>query len=146
MIKPEMDDDHEALGDSMTPMIDVIFTLIAFMMLMINAPMLSMDIDLPQAKKTDIVVAAEAKSIAVAVLKENNQWRIGEGNILSGAQLKQQLATLKSENSDGLKVVLTTDKATYVQRMVDTISILNELEIKGSQIAINKSDQSLSVE
>ncbi|WP_413283698.1 ExbD/TolR family protein [Vibrio sp. MA40-2] len=141
MIRPECDDDIETdSNSSMTPMIDVIFTLIAFMMLMINAPLLSMDLDLPDAKKTEIVVSTEAKSVAIAVLQEENQWKLGEGNTLSGDELKLRLNELKIENENGIKVVLTTDKTTYVQRMVDTISILNELEIEGSQIAINRSE------
>tara|TARA_Y100000588_G_scaffold199736_2_gene213513 strand:+ start:2693 stop:3130 length:438 start_codon:yes stop_codon:yes gene_type:complete len=139
MIKPNLEDDlvSEESG-SMTSMIDVIFTLIAFMMLMINAPLLTMDMDLPDAKKTSIVKAVEKESVTLAVLQQENQWRLDDGSIVDSQTIKQQLSDLNQANDGQLHVLITTDKTTYVQRMVDTISILNELNIQDSQIAINQ--------
>ncbi len=139
MIKPNLEDDlvSEESG-SMTSMIDVIFTLIAFMMLMINAPLLTMDMDLPDAKKTSIVKAVEKESVTLAVLQQENQWRLDDGSIVDSQTIKQQLSDLNQANDGQLHVLITTDRTTYVQRMVDTISILNELNIQDSQIAINQ--------
>ena len=46
MIELESDEISSSLQDAMTPMIDVIFVLIAFMMLMINVPLMTMEIEL----------------------------------------------------------------------------------------------------
>ena len=142
MIKPEIDSNDLDIdtASAMTPMIDVIFTLIAFMMLMINAPLLSIELDLPEAKESKIVVTSESINIAVAIFQETGKWQIGEGEFVSEEALKVQLEQLNTSIEGGVNVVLTIDKSTHVQRLIDTISILNELNITGTQIAINKTE------
>jgi biopolymer transport protein ExbD len=138
MIRPEVDDViHADEHLAMTPMIDVIFTLIAFMMLMINAPLLTMDISLPEAGKSNIVKSTTQQRTVISILPQDGQWIVDQGEVINRSELKEKLALLQNENSN-FSVLLATDKTTYVQRMVDTISILNQLNIKNSQIAINK--------
>ena len=142
MIKPEIDSNDLDIdtASAMTPMIDVIFTLIAFMMLMINAPLLSIELDLPEAKEPKVMAIKEVKSINLAVFQETGKWQIGEREFLSEKTLKMQLEQLNTNTEGGVNIILTIDKNTHVQRLIDTISILNELNITGTQIAINKTE------
>ncbi|WP_298441891.1 biopolymer transporter ExbD [uncultured Ferrimonas sp.] len=137
MIKPNFGAEESGHGETMTPMIDVIFTLIAFMMLMINTPLLTMELDLPQTEKSASVAVADPQNVTVVILPQAQQWRLDHSDVMNAAQLQQALHNLQQKN-DQIQVLLTTDKHTEVQRLISTITILNKLQISGSQIAINE--------
>jgi len=135
MIELEYDDALDTpKPDTMTPMIDVIFTLIAFMMLMINAPLLSMKMDLPEAKKEQVEGYLQEQIVTLTILPKH--WQLDNGPILKRKDLMEQLISLQQETPE-LKVTLTTDKHTEVQRMIDAIALLNELQIEAAQVALS---------
>ena len=135
MIRAPADKTENKTNDSMTPMIDVIFTLIAFMMLMINTPLLTMEISLPETKKEANITIVDIKNITVLILPTSDQWQLDRGEILDQAMLTDALSRLQKDN-DKIQVLLTIDKDVPVQRMITTIAILNTLKITGSQVAV----------
>ncbi len=135
MIRAPVDKDETKMSDAMTPMIDVIFSLIAFMMLMINAPLLTMEMSLPEAKKEAGLTVADSKNVTIVILHKDDQWQVGQGTTLNQNSLIDELSRLKQKN-DKLQVLLTVEKDVPVQRMITTIAILNKLEITGSQVAV----------
>lgn len=140
MIQPDCDNDcSNKISESMTPMIDVIFTLIAFMMLMINAPLLSVDVNLPETNQSNISISEELTQVVLNILPNKNEWKIGQGTILNEKKLITELQKLKEQHANNIQVVISTDKETYIQRFIDTVTILNGLEIKSSKIAVNQS-------
>jgi len=124
--------------ETMTPMIDVILSLIAFMMLMINAPMLTMDVDLPAIEQPQTASISEEKSINLHVLKESQQWRIDGDLIRTEKQLQAQLTTLVLDVKKPVATILTIDQTVPAQRMIETLDILNRLHIKNINIALDK--------
>lgn len=135
MIKAPVEKEETKMSDVMTPMIDVIFSLIAFMMLMINAPLLTMEMSLPEAKKEAELTVADSKNVTVVILHNDDQWQVEQGNILNQNALTNELSRLQQKN-DKLQVLLTIEKDVPVQRMISTIAILNKLNITGSQVAV----------
>ena len=125
-------------AETMTPMIDVILSLIAFMMLMINAPMLTMEVDLPDIDQPQIESISEEKSINLQILAENQQWRIDHELVKTEKQLKLQLTSLVIEAKKPVATILTIDKKVPAQRMIETLDILNRLNIKNINIALDK--------
>ena len=140
MIELEVDDSLEPpKPDSMTPMIDVIFSLIAFMMLMINAPLLAMKMDLPEVEKQPQQSALQGQAVTLTILPK--QWKLADGPKLDREMIVEQLRLMKLEQPE-LKVTLSTDKTTEVQRMVDAIALLNELKIEAAQVALSNASLS----
>ena len=135
MIRAPIENTDTKMSDSMTPMIDVIFSLIAFMMLMINAPLLTMEMSLPEAQKDTKVSVVDIKSVTIVILPSSGQWQLEQGDILDQNALAAALSRLKKKN-EKLQVLLTIEKDVPVQRMITTIAILNKLKITGSQVAV----------
>lgn len=135
MIRAPVENTENKTNESMTPMIDVIFTLIAFMMLMINSPLLTMKVSLPEAQKDAEIAVVDIQKVTVSILPTSDQWQLNKGKILDQAMLTDALALLQKE-SDKLRVLLVIDKDVPVQRMITTIAILNTLKITGSQVAV----------
>lgn len=124
--------------DTMTPMIDVILSLIAFMMLMINAPLLTMDIDLPDVEKQEYTASSQVKPINLLILPAKQQWRLEDRLITSRNDLKTQLSQLVSKDEQTRPVLLSIDQSSMAQRMVDTLDVLDKLGITNTQIALEQ--------
>ena len=139
MIQFEEETTQDTIGaETMTPMIDVILSLIAFMMLMINAPMLTMEVELPDIDQPQVESIAEEKSINLQILAENQQWRIDHELVKTEKQLKLQLTSLVIDAKKPVATILTIDKKVPAQRMIETLDILNRLNIKNINIALDK--------
>ncbi|MEL0628862.1 ExbD/TolR family protein [Psychromonas aquatilis] len=139
MIQFEEDSGLEPITpETMTPMIDVILSLIAFMMLMINTPLMTMDIDLPDINQADIQSPAEEKVIHLQILEENNQWLIADELITSENKLKTKLMTLVVNADEPVATVLDIDQNSPAQRMIETLDILKRLGINNTHIALEQ--------
>ncbi|MET4693134.1 ExbD/TolR family protein [Endozoicomonas lisbonensis] len=126
-----------SVQDAMTPMIDVIFSLIAFMMLMINAPMLNMQVELPE---TESAVASttplEKEVITITINPEVEGWFLNEQKIDSDEQLKTELVRLTTEYDESFSIVVSSDKDASVQAMVNLFAILQSLKLEVAHLAL----------
>lgn len=137
MIRIDENDGLEPIAaDSMTPMIDVILSLIAFMMLMINAPLLMMEVDLPDVREQEYNTTAEGRLINLEILNAAEQWRLDGELILSTATLEAELQRQVIESEIEVLTVITIDQASAAQRMIDTLDVLNRLGIENAEIAL----------
>ena len=137
----EFDDDQSLqvpAPDPMTPMIDVIFALIAFMMLMINAPLLKLDMSLPKTPPKSERSYADSEFITLAILADKDSYQLNEQTLNIDA-LEHELQQRQQQGE--FKLMLKTDANTPVQRMVDTLALLNRLKISNAQIALNNEAQ-----
>lgn len=140
MIHFEQEKDLEPISaDTMTPMIDVILSLIAFMMLMINAPLLTMEMDLPDVEKSENTASSEKEMINLLILSEAHHWKINENLITSNQQLENELDRLVISAEEPVATILSIDQESSAQRMIDTLDILNRLGVKDTQIALENS-------
>ncbi len=140
MIQFEQHDSQEGPStDSMTPMIDVILSLIAFMMLMINAPLLTMEVDLPNVERSEYSSPSESKVLNLAVLEQAHQWNVDGKLIRSRDELEKTLKEQVLSVEKPPVTLLSIDEKSSAQRMIDTLDILNRLGIKDTQIALEKS-------
>lgn len=124
--------------DTLTPMIDVILSLIAFMMLMINAPLLTMNIDLPEINNDEYSAPSETKLITLDVLEQAEHWRLGDIVISSDEQLKRELTRQVLDATDAVSTVISIDQHIASQRLIDTLDILKQLGIEDADIALEK--------
>ena len=126
--------------ETMTPMIDVILSLLAFMMLMINSPQLTMDLDLPDISEATTLAAADNRIVNLQILAQPEQWRIDDQLISSSEQLVLQLKLQVIDNKEPVTTMLSIDQKTVSQRMIETLDILNRLGVKNTQIALEAKD------
>jgi len=126
--------------DTMTPMIDVILSLIAFMMLLINAPLMTMDLDLPKVEQ-HYVASGENKFVSLYILSEDNSWQLNQADIEGRDALEHALQTAVVDQKEKITTVLSIDKQAAVQRMIDTLDVLKTMGIKDTQIAIESETQ-----
>lgn len=125
----------EPYQGGMMPMVDVIFTLIAFMMLIINAPLNSMDVDLPVTQQQGKQHSPQ-QPITLKVISEKSLWRIDEGTALDFESTRRALQKMLQERSAATTTLLAIDKSAPAQRIVDTLELLQEAGVDDAQIML----------
>lgn len=136
MIELEQQDSSISLQDAMTPMIDVIFVLIAFMMLMINVPLFTMDVELPKAVEKPQLAKLDKHVITIGMSITDEVWRMDEQEINSIDELKTALGHKKTELGDNLSIVIQSDKKVPMERIVSLFAALQALELNVSHLAL----------
>ncbi|MDH5903095.1 biopolymer transporter ExbD [Vibrio splendidus] len=138
MIDLEDEEASSSLQDAMTPMIDVIFVIIAFMMLMINAPLLTMEVELPKAVEKPVVTNVQKNVVSIGVVNGDDAWLVNNTRVLSMDLLKESLIKQKLMYPDQLSVVIHSDKQVPMERVVALFGTLQELELNVSHLALQQ--------
>ena len=138
MIEFEDEESETSLQDAMTPMIDVIFVLIAFMMLMINAPLLTMEVNLPKTLETPKTASLHQQVVTITVQADVKQWFINDQPATSNDELKAMLAAKKQEYGAELSVVVHSDKQVEMERIVQLFATLQKLELNVTHLALKQ--------
>lgn len=124
----------------LTPMIDVIFTVIAFMMIIINVPLQTLDFDLPNTDENAASIRTDP--VILYVNDEASSWRVGQGQSGNADETLAALNALKSGNDGPLPIVILIREDAPVQRIVETFSMLQEGRFEQVSIATEGLDAS----
>jgi len=138
MIDLEDEEVSSSLQDAMTPMIDVIFVIIAFMMLMINVPLLTMEVELPKAIEKPMVANVQKNVVSIGVVDGDDAWLVNDARVFSIDSLKERLIEQKLMYPDQLSVVIHSDKQVPMERVVALFGALQELELNVSHLALQQ--------
>lgn len=138
MIDLTEEENSSSLQDAMTPMIDVIFVLIAFMMLMINVPLLTMEVELPKVAETPQSSNVQKHVVTIGVLENADEWLVNESKVSSLEALKEQLQAEKMQYPEQLSVVIHSDRKVAMERVVALFSTLQALELNVSHLALQQ--------
>lgn len=138
MIDLTEEENSSSLQDAMTPMIDVIFVLIAFMMLMINVPLLTMEVELPKVAETPQSSNVQKHVVTIGVLENADEWLVNESKVSSLQALKELLQAEKMQYPEQLSVVIHSDRKVAMERVVALFSTLQALELNVSHLALQQ--------
>lgn len=138
MIDLTEEENSSSLHDAMTPMIDVIFVLIAFMMLMINVPLLTMEVELPKVAEAPRPANVQKHVVTIGVLDNADEWLVNDSKVSSLEALKEQLQAEKMQYPEQLSVVIHSDRKVAMERVVALFSTLQALELNVSHLALQQ--------
>ncbi|AZN37153.1 ExbD/TolR family protein [Iodobacter ciconiae] len=124
---------EKGLQETMTPMVDVIFSLLAFMMLMINAPLLTSKLDLPTSEQAAPLTRQNALPINLLIDSHAARWQLDNSDWLDHEQLANRLSSLKKTPEASL--ILQMDKNLPVQRLIETLGLLQAAGISATDVA-----------
>jgi biopolymer transport protein ExbD len=140
MIDIDVDEDEQSvsLQDAMTSMIDVIFVIIAFMMLMINVPLMTMEVELPKAVDKPAVANLNQNIISIGVFENDDTWLVNDTRVGSIRELKERLISDKHKYSGQLSVVIHSDRQVPMEKLVALFAALQELDLNVSHLALQQ--------
>lgn len=138
MIDLREEDTGSSFQDAMTPMIDVIFVLIAFMMLMINVPILTMKVELPKVAEAPRPANVQKQVVTIGLSDHDDGWLVNESSVHSIDALKTFLEEEKKEFPERLSVVIYSDKKVPMERVVKLFAALQSLDLNVSHLALQE--------
>ena len=104
------------------------------MMLMINAPLLTSKLDLPSSEQATPITTQTVKPITLLVDSDAPRWQLDSSEWLDKAQLAARLDSLKQAPSP-TPLILQMDKNLPVQRLIDTLGLLQAAGITATEVA-----------
>lgn len=125
------------LTPDITPLLDIIFIVLVFLLLTANIPLQSLEVDLPKTDSEALGAITDTKSITINMLAGTPAWAIQGQEYEDWQQFKPaltaQVAALKETD-----LILASDKDVTVDSMLKLLAFLQEHEITATQILMEE--------
>ncbi|AXY03288.1 biopolymer transporter ExbD [Vibrio alfacsensis] len=135
MIKVPRDNNH-GLAPDLTPLLDIIFIVMVFLMLTAAVKLDSLDVDLPSTD-SKAVAEVDKQSITVNILNEAPYWAINGKTYIDWENFT--LALLEESKSSDKPIVIGAEKTADIQYLVKLLGFLQENGIQATQLLTEES-------
>ncbi len=135
MIKAPRDNNH-GLTPDLTPLLDIIFIVMVFLMLTAAVKLDSLDVDLPSID-SKAVAEVDKQSITVNILNEAPYWAINGKTYIDWENFT--LALLEESKSSDKPIVIGAEKTADIQYLVKLLGFLQENGIQATQLLTEES-------
>lgn len=125
-----------SLTPDITPLLDIIFIVLVFLLLTANIPLQSLEVDLPKTDSEALGALTDTKSMTINMLAGTPAWALNGKEYEDWQQFKPVLVA----QLDALKetdLVLASDKEVTVDSMLKLLAFLQEHEITATQILMD---------
>ncbi|HHB1593345.1 TPA: ExbD/TolR family protein [Vibrio campbellii] len=136
MIKAPQDNHSHGLTPDLTPLLDIIFIVMVFLMLTAAVKLDSLDVNLPSTD-SQAVAEVDKESITVNILKEKPHWAINGKAYINWENFT--LALLEESKSTDKPIVIGAEKTADIQSLVKLLGFLQENGIQATQLLTEES-------
>ncbi|BDP38148.1 biopolymer transporter ExbD [Vibrio parahaemolyticus] len=136
MIKVPQDNNRNGLTPDLTPLLDIIFIVMVFLMLTAAVKLDSLDVALPSTD-SQAVAEVDKQSITVNILKEEPYWAINGQTYIDWENFT--LALLEESKSTDKPIVIGAEKTANIQSLVQLLGFLQENGIQATQLLTEES-------
>ncbi|EGQ8114395.1 TPA: ExbD/TolR family protein [Vibrio parahaemolyticus] len=136
MIKVPQDDNRNGLTPDLTPLLDIIFIVMVFLMLTAAVKLDSLDVALPSTD-SQAVAEVDKQSITVNILKDEPYWAINGQTYIDWENFT--LALLEESKSTDKPIVIGAEKTANIQSLVQLLGFLQENGIQATQLLTEES-------
>jgi len=136
MIKVKQDENRTGLTPDLTPLLDIIFIVMVFLMLTAAVKLDSLEVDLPTTD-SQAVSEVDTQSLTVNILAAEPHWAIDGKEYIDWENFT--LALLEEYKSNKQPIVIGADKTAEVQHLVKLLAFLQENGIQATQLLTEES-------
>ncbi|EHH2452181.1 ExbD/TolR family protein [Vibrio parahaemolyticus] len=136
MIKVPQDNNRNGLTPDLTPLLDIIFIVMVFLMLTAAVKLDSLDVALPSTD-SQAVAEVDKQSITVNILKDEPYWAINGQTYIDWENFT--LALLEDSKSTDKPIVIGAEKTANIQSLVQLLGFLQENGIQATQLLTEES-------
>ncbi|HCE2071405.1 TPA: biopolymer transporter ExbD [Vibrio parahaemolyticus] len=136
MIKVPQDNNRNGLTPDLTPLLDIIFIVMVFLMLTAAVKLDSLDVALPSTG-SQAVAEVDKQSITVNILKDEPYWAINGQTYIDWENFT--LALLEESKSTDKPIVIGAEKTANIQSLVQLLGFLQENGIQATQLLTEES-------
>lgn len=128
-----LDDD---LKPDLTPLLDIIFIVMVFLLLTASVKLQSLEVELPQTE-TQTLQTTESDPVTVNLTAQAPYWALQGSPVANWDEFKQALLKEVKANPDK-PVVIGADKSGSVENMLKLLAFLQQHEIKATQLLMEE--------
>ncbi|HHC6554396.1 TPA: ExbD/TolR family protein [Vibrio parahaemolyticus] len=136
MIKVPQDNNRNGLTPDLTPLLDIIFIVMVFLLLTAAVKLDSLDVALPSTD-SQAVAEVDKQSITVNILKDEPYWAINGQTYIDWENFT--LALLEESKSTDKPIVIGAEKTANIQSLVQLLGFLQENGIQATQLLTEES-------
>lgn len=136
MIRNSIDDDQSSVQADLTPLLDIIFIVMVFLMLTASIKLQSLQVDLPTTD-IDATQVVDKKAVTINLLHSKPRWAIDGQAQKDWSAFQEQLIQKVKQNPD-TQWVIAADKTADVQHMVQLLAFLQVHNIQATQLLIDE--------
>ncbi|EOV6307275.1 ExbD/TolR family protein [Vibrio parahaemolyticus] len=136
MIKVPQDNNRNGLTPDLTPLLDIIFIVMVFLMLTAAVKLDSLDVALPSTD-SQAVAEVDKQSITVNILKDEPYWAINGQTYIDWENFT--LTLLEESKSTDKPIVIGAEKTANIQSLVQLLGFLQENGIQATQLLTEES-------
>lgn len=131
MIKVSQQANHNGLVPDLTPLLDIIFIVMVFLMLTAAVKLDSLEVDLPSVDSPAVSVV-ENTSLTINILEQAPHWAIDGKQYIDWNNFT--LALLEEHRTNKQPIVVGAEKTTDVQHLVKLLAFLQQNGIQATQL------------
>lgn len=136
MIRSQRANDQQSFQVDLTPLLDIIFIVMVFLMLSANIKLQSLEVDLPTTDSSASQVVDD-KAVTINLLHQAPHWAIDGAAQADWPTFQQKLIKITQEKP-ATQWVIAADKTADVQYMVQLLGFLQQHNIQATQILIEE--------
>jgi len=136
MIRPQSNidsvDDYSlrTIAPDLTPLIDIIFILIVFLILTSNPAIVELMVELPQKEDQKLEAFSQNEKSVMLKIEGKNKFSLNEERLSELSVLKSKLAQI----SDEKELVIAGDKTLSLEIFLSVLAVVEELKIKNTRV------------
>lgn len=124
----------------LTPLLDVVFIVMVFLLFTANVQTLSLPVNLPEASREEATLTQEPKTLTVSILAEGQPWAVEEDKFNDFEAFSQTLLE-KVKAEPNTTVLVAGDKEAPLGNLVELMMFLSEHKITAAQVLMEESTQ-----
>lgn len=133
--KSERDGIISDLAPDLTPLLDVMFMLIIFLVLTTNTIEQVFDVKLPEDKQNVTEGLTEQDLIKITIFDEGNIWAIDDEKFSDFEEFQQLIVKVHSEKPEH-DIIIYSDKNSTIDRLMKLLTFLRSENIETADIVM----------
>ena len=121
----------------LTPLLDIVFIVVVFLLLTANSQLLPLPINIPEADHSTSTQQTPEKSITVSLFSEAPNFAIEQQRYQEWPEFKAALLQVLSNNHQPLAIAV--DRGTAAESLLKLLALLNAQKVKNTHILMEES-------
>ena len=122
----------------LTPLIDIIFIMIVFLLLTANTQLLSLPVDIPTSDSSAQTANIFKQNIVITLQASTPFWGINEQQFDNWQSFKTALLNKIATNPDNQQISIAAAHDSAVQPLIKLLALLNGQQVADTQILIKE--------
>lgn len=125
--------DTQVSGLDLTPLIDIIFIVLVFLLLTANTQLFSLPIEVPTESTSQLQSLSQDKHITINVMSSEPHWALDGEQYQDFSQFEQAFISSYKASPEA-KIIVAADKDAQVQPLMTLLALMQRQAISNTQI------------